>query len=197
MLGLPASAYAYLGKTVPDFGDVAFAFPFDEIAGDMSPFDSGGLVEYVTPVRDRDDSEKRAFLNAFTFNTRRRRSLVNEYPGASRKQVQDYLRGARPARLDGPHDVWDSAGFDPDVAGIWNDENSWQAWTWEGRAAGRLAFATIHRWSCSPALHERIRRYAETGAKKREEEFLDGLLGSYVRGGVSQLVAGLRAEQLP
>jgi len=52
VLGMPACAYAYLGKTVPDFGDAALAFPFDDIAGHMSPFDTGGLVEHIKPVSE-------------------------------------------------------------------------------------------------------------------------------------------------
>lgn len=180
-LGLPASSYAYLGKTVPDFGDVGFAFPFDEITGEMSPFDTGGLVAHIKPVSEREDAEKRAFLGAYTFNTRNRKRLLAAYPGSSRKATLSYLRGEPPNAHDGPHRVWPSGAVtDPAIAAIWNADNSWQAWTWEARARRRLPVKTVHRWSCSAVLHARIREYAETSAKNSELPFLEALLGAYV-----------------
>lgn len=195
-LGIRNSAYAYLGKTVPDFGDVAFAFPFDEIVGEMSPFDTGGLVKHVVPVRDLDRDGKRQFLDAFTFSSRNRKRLVADYPGTSRRQLQAYLKGTKPGHASGPHDVWPSGKIEPTVAAIWNPSNSWQAWTWEGRAPGRLTFSTLHRWSCAATLFIKIRDYAERSTVKADEPFFDALLGAHVRGGVSQMVAGLEPEQL-
>lgn len=197
-LGIPASSYAYLGKTVPDFGDVGFAFPFDDITGEMSPFDTGGLVEHIKPVSDRKVVEKRAFLDAYSFNTRFRKRLIADYPGASRNATLAYLRGERPNAHNGPHRVWPRAAVtDPGVAAIWNGGNSWQAWTWEARAPRRLPVNSVHRWSCSAVLFEKIRDYAETSAKQSDITFLESLIGTYVRGGVSRLVADLRMDQLP
>jgi len=54
-----------------------------------------------------------------------------------------------------------------------------------------------YRWSCTPVLFQKIREHAERVANGAEAKFLDELLGLYVRGGVSRLVADLRKEQLP
>ncbi len=198
VLGIPPSVYAYLGKTVPDFGDAAFAFPFDEITGEMSPFDTGGIVEHITPVRDRSKTEKRAFLASYTFKARRRKRLLADYPGASRPATRAYLRGDQPNGHPGPHAIWTSAAVtDPSIAAIWNVRNGWQAWTWEARVRRKLPPSTVHRWSCTAVLYARIREYAETSAPKRDVAFIESLLSSYVRGGVSKLVAELQEEQLP
>lgn len=200
VLGLPASVYAYLGKTVPDFGDAAFALPFDALEGaDMSPFDTGGLVKHITPVSARPDADKRTFLASYTFDSRRRRRLVVSYPGTSRMEIDRYLDGQRPSGHDGPHRVWPKAPVtDPAIAAIWHARNDWQAWTWEGRVRNTLRIRKLpYRWSCSPALFQRVREYAERVAKGAEAKFLDELLALYVRGGVSRLVADLRKEQLP
>lgn len=199
VLGLRTSVYAYLGKTIPHFGDAAFALPIDALAGEMSPFDSGGLVQHIKPVSERDDSEKRAFVSAFTFDTRWRKKLLSEYPGVARAAVRTYLEGKRPKEHDGPHTVWPSAAVtDPEVAAIWHSGNGWRAWTWEGRVPRRLPVdGNIVQWSCTPMMYQRIREYAETEARPADASFLNPLLRSYVRGGVSKLVSSLREGQLP
>jgi len=162
-LGLRTSVYAYLGKTVPAFGDAAFALPIDALAGEMSPFDTGGVVKHIRPANGRSQGEKRAFVAAFTFDTRWRRKLLAAYPGQTRAVVQSYLDGERPKTHDGPHRVWPNAAVtDPAVAAIWHAGNRWRAWTWEGRVPRRLPVdGNIVQWSCTPMMYQRIREYAE------------------------------------
>ena len=195
-LGLPPSVYAYLGKTIPSFGDVAFALPSNALSGEMAPFDTGGLVDHILPVRDADEVEKRAVLRTFSFATRTRRQHLSRYPGTTRDAVAAYLQGQRPRAFDGPHRVWPS-NVRPAIAAIWVPSNSWRAWTWEGRVTKRLPTnGTVYRWSCTPALLQRIREYAEE-AMGAEGRFLETLLTEHVPGGVSHLVRSLHAEQLP
>lgn len=52
------------------------------------------------------------------------------------------------------------------------------------------------RWSCAATMYEKIREYGE-GAAPPEAKFVESLLRTYARGGVSQLVSDLRAGQLP
>ena len=198
VLGLSTSVYAYLGKTVPDFGDAAFALPLDGLVGDMSPFDSGGLVKHIRPVSEREDDDKRAFVSAYTFSTRFRKKLLSHYPGTGRPVVQAYLEGKQPRGREGPHQVWpNGAVTDPAIAAIWHRGNSWQAWTWEGRSPKRLPVSNnIVRWSCAATMYEKIREYGEI-AKPSEADFVESLLPFYVRGGVSKLVSLLKTEQLP
>jgi hypothetical protein len=188
-LGIASSVYAYLGKTVPDFGDAAFALPLGAVTGQISPFDTGGLVKHIAPVAGWDDDARRAYLAAFTWPTSDRDTRLAAYPGSD---LNGYLNGNRPLHA-GPHGAWPNA----QVAAIWNEpSNSWRAWTWEARSKGRMPKpSSLRAWSCSPAMHQEIQEYAAKSTKKAEVAFVAKLLTTYVRGGVSRLVADLRAEQ--
>jgi hypothetical protein len=191
-LGIPRSVYAYLGKTVPHFGNVAFALRLDALAGDVSPFDTGGLVKYHQPVAGWTAAERSDFLNAFTWQSSQLPARLADYPSAQPGHLENYLRGVRPLH-DGPHAVWRAH---VPVAAIWSHTaNTWQAWTWELRAKGQLpAPSTLEKWSCPAAMETQITEYADTTSPD-EATFIEALLGKYVRGGVSQLVAELREGQ--
>jgi hypothetical protein len=193
-LGLARHVYAYVGRTLPDFGDVAFALPLDAFAGGvMSPFDTGALVKHIVPVRDWKDDARRKFLADYTWSTRNRNALLRAYPTTSRANLLAYLDGKRPSH-DGPHVVWSGKT----VAAIWKNTTSDdpRPWTWEGRIPEALVVAgNISAWSCTPALYEAITAHAETVTERKEKLFLDELLERYRRGGVSVLVTDLRKEQ--
>lgn len=46
----PARVYAYLGRTCDAFGHRAVAIQFGAVTGELSPFDTGGLVGHIQPV---------------------------------------------------------------------------------------------------------------------------------------------------
>lgn len=190
-LGLPPHVYAYIGTTVPTFGDAGFAIPLDAFDGEMSPFDTGGLVDHTPPVSGWDDAEKQKYLADYTWKTRNRRALLAKYPTLMRARVLAYLSGKKPAH-DGPHAVWSKT-----VAAIWKtDAAGWQSWTWEGRTPMRMKLSgPVHAWSCTAPIYEKVCEYAESVASGAEQRFLDELLDRYVRGGVSHMVAELREEQ--
>lgn len=191
-LGLEPHAYAYIGRTVPSFGMVAFALPLDGLDGVMSPFDTGGLVEHTPPVSDWSEEERRKFLAAYTWATRNRKAPLEKYPTAARAKILAYLDGRKPPH-EGPHLLWPTKA----VATIWRtDAAGWPAWTWEGRCPKKMKLTReVHAWSCTAPLYERICEHAETVTDRKEQRFLDDLLVKYVRGGVSQMVVNLREEQ--
>lgn len=190
-LGLEPHAYAYIGRTVPSFGTVAFALPLDALDGTMSPFDTGGLVAHTPPVSSWTEEERRKFLADYSWTTRNRKTLLEKYPTTARAKLRAYLEGKRPSH-EGPHALWSRT-----VATIWkNDSAEWRQWTWEGRCAKKMTLSQeVHAWSCSAPLYERICEHAEGVTNRKEQAFLDSLLSRYVRGGVSLMVASLRDEQ--
>lgn len=186
----PPHVYAYLGKTVPEFGNAAFAIGDGTIKGDISPFDTGGLVDHIHPVRDWPRNDRRAFLRANTWPSGRLHAQLERYPGTAVHEIAAYLDGERPSQ-PGPSAVF----ANPPPASTWSDaRNIWPAWTWELRVANILALsaADLVNWTCPAAMfndvYEELLRsnHADAGT----------LLGKYIEGGVSRMVERLRAVQV-
>jgi hypothetical protein len=91
--------YAYLGRTSTAFGQRAVALMQEALIGMVSPFDTGGLVSHIKPVRDWEDDEKREFLRGHSWATDELPVLLALYPG---DLTADYLDGRCPAE-EGPH----------------------------------------------------------------------------------------------
>lgn len=191
-LGLGRHVYAYIGRTLPDFGDVAFALPLNAFSGQMSPFDTGGLVAHIAPVCTWQKSERRKYLNEYSWSTSTRATLLRSYPSTTQSKLNDYLDGVPPSG-SGPHAFWTGKT----VAAIWkNSPSDPRPWTWEGRSPGTLSVAGgIHAWSCPPALFEEITARSEKAKSQQDMAFFDTLVDRYRRGGVSSLVTSLREEQ--
>lgn len=193
-LGIPAPCvYAYLGQTVEAFGDAAFALPFDAVVGRVSPFDTGGLVHQIGPVKAWKDTDRRRFLKRYSWSSSRMPTLVDQYPTPSRKA--QYLAGQRPA-VAGPHDVWPAKAH-PYVAAIWTANDDRRAWLWECRSPENLqtGASRLVSWTCSPATYPGIVEYCDQHARGEEADSLASLLSTYVKGGVGTLVAQLRPAQ--
>jgi len=80
-------------------------------------------------------------------------------------------------------------------AAIWSDkQNTWPAWTWEGRVPSRLpvSAASMVLWTCDAKLHTEIWDHLLKTAHPEGEE----LLAKYFDGGVSDLFEHLREAQL-
>jgi hypothetical protein len=193
-LGIPRSVYAYLGKTIEEFGEAAFVVEQSVLTGNISPFDTGGLVEHIAPIRTWPQDEKRKFLSANTWPHTKLGSCLSQYPGTADPLRRRYLDGGAPVGLEGPHVI---SGVDP-RANSWNDPaNDWRAWTWEIRSADRFPIHPhdIYKWTCPAAQRSEIERIALSTTDPHEQQAILVLLSKYHRGGVSRLVYDLCAEQ--
>jgi hypothetical protein len=186
----PPRVYAYLGRTIEEFGQRAIVVARDAVQdGDLSPFDTGGLVQHISPICTWDKPTKRGFLGAYTWTYDQLDVVLSLYPA---EYGQPYLAGARPTE-HGPSSIF-QRGYEE--ATCWSDaSNTWRAWTWELRSSNKIpAGTTLVAWSCHPdeyaELQEALEQVAET-----DEELLEHLLSSYCDGGVSVLVAALQSSQ--
>lgn len=188
--------YAYLGRTLPEFGSAAFALTRDALNGTVSPFDTGGLVKKIDPVRTWAQEKRRKYLAQYTWPTADLITLLELHPSSTPDGVATYLDGTKPIQK-GPHDLWPAdPGTKSLSADIWEQNSDWRAWTWECRQAPPLSVAKkIVQWSCTNPIYEEIVKYANDVAPPHEEDWLTSLLSLFVPGGVSTLVQTLREAQ--
>lgn len=180
--------YCYLGRTLEQFGDFCVVLkPKSLPAGQMCPFDSGGLVRKIPPVSTWEEKKRVEYLDAFSFLTT---TTIGHpcirYPGDG---IRSYLLCERPP-YSGPHELWEKTP----KADIWTQGTHWRAWTWEGRWRELPVDGNVHAWSCSPALFARILEASEQDTAIAPA-MLDRFIGLYREGGVSALIADLRIEQ--
>ena len=188
LLGIePPRVYAYLGRTIPTFGENALALHERGLIGQMTPFDSGGLVAKMQPAASLDPDAKLNYLRKATWSTRTRNALLAAYPTSAKKSWNAYLDGRRPVPA-GPHEVWSRC----EVAAIWreNTDDDWRCWTWEGRAT-TLDLSALRAWTCVPGRTKEIVEFI----RNNEGEAAPRLLARFRHGGVSKLVAELKSEQ--
>lgn len=186
----PPCVYAYLGRTTDAFGDSAVALRMEPGTGSLSPFDTGGLVKHIVPVKDWEVLRKRRFLDEYSWDGASVLLCLDSHPSSDRSQIRAYLKGDPPP-YSGPHELWQS-DFQ---AGIWDSgHNGWQAWTWEMRVPQALSIADrLVRWTCSVEMYADIVEYADSQVS--ETAFFEQLFRSYVHGGPSRLHAETRALQ--
>lgn len=207
----PRRVYAYLGRPHEQFGENIVALEgssLDALAGHMSPFDTGGLVKHFKPVADLDDAAKADYLALFTWDTSQRGTVIGNYPGADKAQIEDYLDCKRP-EVDGPYVVLardDHRSNGLAKSPIWKEntgaEMDWRLWTWEGRVPGRLPATNLVKWTCASshnkavisALTKRMSDARNAGDQATEDR-VRAIVGSFVTGGLSALVTKLRSEQ--
>jgi hypothetical protein len=183
----PARVYCYMGRTLEQFGEFCIVFdPAQMPVGEMSPFDTGGLVHKIPPVRDWPAIDRVDYLAALSFSTGDREAHMRAYP-ATRRQA--YLDCERPGE-DGPHILWPAAP----VAEIWKLGTHWRAWTWEGRWDVLPVSTNVRAWSCSPALFMDLLEAIE-GNDDIPTAVVDTFLARFRPGGVGALIADLRVEQ--
>jgi hypothetical protein len=139
----PSCVYAYLGAVSDKFGQRAVVARQGWLNGYVSPFDTGGLVKKINPVNGWSQNDRRAFLNAYTWDASALPDLLALYPGID---VEGYVRGDCPAE-SGPHERFVNRDAQAD---IWaGSANTWQAWTWEGRAPAQLPVGDdLVAWTC-------------------------------------------------
>jgi hypothetical protein len=99
LLGIsPSCVYAYLGRMNEAFGDCAFCLPMKSLlnSGTVSPFDTGGLVDHIDPVKTWPTADKRLYLKAYSWSTSRLPILLERYPTHAPARVSAYLRAEKP-----------------------------------------------------------------------------------------------------
>jgi len=161
--------------------------------GKVSPFDTGGLVGHIVPVKDWSRDDRRSFLGRYSWPSNDLPTLLDLYPKPGGPQRRAYLNCDRP-RSAGPHEVWRTAD-DPFVASIWSDPNEFRSWLWEGRSPNQLGIQdNLIAWSCPNTTYGEIRKFAEDAAAA-DVVWFESLLQKYVDGGVSALVQSLRERQ--
>jgi hypothetical protein len=187
LLGVdPARVYCYLGRTLESFGTFAFALRPDGLHdGEISPFDSGGLISHIEPIKNWADPERRAYLQTCTWPARDLQTAFEGYPGA--RGLKAYLDMDRPVPK-GPHDVWSTTP----VADIWVVNDDWRAWTWEGRWWGTLPKSNIEAWTCAPSFFPAVLDFFSSDSVLGYMDLVD----TFVPGGVSALIDTLRARSL-
>lgn len=194
----PPRVYAYLGQTFEEFGDSAFSVHMAALKDDtaVSPFDTGGLVRHISPVRDWPPERRRAFLRHYSWPAAELEMLLGRYPSNTPARVAAYLRGDRPSAA-GPHELFEVDGpEDTRVAAIWQNGTSTRAWLWEARATGVLPVdAHLENWSCSPSTYQAVLRYEEDLHDERIGDLIAHLKERYIPGGVAALVVGLLQRQ--
>ena len=170
----------------------------DQVAGTISPFDSGGLVDHISPLDTWDTVPRRNYLSCYSWPADRLSNLLDVYPTAEPASVAAYLRGTRPPQ-SGPHALEidpQDAPQPPLVATIWADNDDCRAWIWETRVPEHLPVnSNLVRWSCSSATYDAILRYTETIQDAGEATWVESLFERFVVGGVSALVRELRSFQ--
>ena len=190
-LGIPSPhVYAYLGNAKEAFGRCALVLPQDALAGFVSPFDTGGLVEHIKPPCDWDDAKRREFLEQYTWPTTELPGLLEAYPGTNHSQQLAYIHGECPS-ASGFHDLWDGLP----AAALWDENDEWRAWTWECRVPDILPVGeALFRWTCPPEMYAELQSHARSDPANKDAYLF--LLRRYVRGGVARLVETLRRHQV-
>lgn len=194
----PPCVYAYLGRTLETFGTSAISLPQEDVVGTCTPFDSGGLVDHIAPIRDWAAGSRRSYLQRFSWPSTQLIDRLSEYPTRDPIRVADYLNGVRPSE-SGPHQLWLDAREISEgtlVASIWNDNVDCRSWLWEARVPNRIPIENnLVKWSCSSATHAEILEYTERIRDDNEAQWVESLLEKFVVGGVSALILELRAFQ--
>jgi hypothetical protein len=191
---VPPCVYAYLGRTHEAFGNAAISLPISALNGKVTPFDSGGLVEHIQPVKDWESSARRKYLAEFTWSTDDLGALLPAYPTESHPGRRAYLNADRPPH-EGPHAIWppDDASL---IASIWSEPNEWRSWLWEGRSEGQLPVGDdLVAWSCSNTTYGSILALTESLTAPQDVAWAERLVSKYVSGGVSALIESLRLVQ--
>lgn len=193
----PPRIYCYLGRTLEAFGAFAFALASVASPGEMSPFDSGGIEKHTPPVSSWPKADRVQYLQDFSWPTTDLPTLLPQYPGMSVADVSRYLDATQRPILKGPHEVW--SGRKSTAAEIWSPSSpsDWRAWTWEGRFQQTLPVddGLLVGWTCPPARHAQLLRWADTIATKSEQQWARRVLPKWIRGGLHGLIEHLKIEQ--
>lgn len=189
-LGIPAPCvYAYLGNAKEAFGPSVIAAHQASLAGRVSPFDSGGLVNKIKPVCTWPPAQKQSFLEQYSWPSSELNDLLKLYPGIENELIESYVRGDRPAAGAGLHVLIDSLP----PADLWEQNDDWRAWTWEGRTESKFpAVEEIHRWTCPNELYVALKEEAV----ERGLEWFASLVPRYVGGGFGMLLKTVIGEQI-
>lgn len=191
-LDLSRSAYAYLGQSNALFGASCVVFTQDQAPTDaiLSPFDTGGLVGHIAPVKDWTPGERRDYAHAYSWSITSQSGLLSDYPGSRPAELKGYLNGGCPKHV-GPHTLWGR----PKAADIWTSVNQWPAWTWELRSSSGLPGGfRVKYWTTAATTFSEI---VELAAHDDPSNLTlhEHLMSAYVEGGVSLLLARLRNTQ--
>ena len=180
-----AHVYFYLGRTLENFGSFALAIRKPVELGEMSPFDTGGLVRKIRPVSTWDSDRQGAYLRSATFSTVDSARNLEAYPA---NRLTDYLHCERPPQA-GPHETWQAIP----VAEIWDANNDWRCWTWEARYRAPVPTgASVVAWSCSPSQYEAV----FDALLAQAPDVATHLVDTYIEGGVGVFINEIARQQL-
>jgi hypothetical protein len=189
----PERLYGYLGRTLERFGSFAFAVASISSRGEMSPFDTGGLVHRMPPVSTWTSALRQQFLRDYSWPTSSLATLITAYPGSNVADLERYLNTSQRPVQRGPHQVWTSKM----QADIWAVGTHWCAWTWEGRFEVSIPVGDqLVGWTCTPTSYGEILRWGDTEATDLERDLLQTVLPKWIGGGVATLVEHLKARQV-
>jgi len=190
----PPCVYAYLGRTTEAFGHSAVSLPMAALAGTVSPFDTGGLVKHIAPVKGWTVDARRAYLAHYSWPSDQIGKLIAVYPTGAPARRRAYLNTDRP-KVSGPHEIWKTKE-ESFIASIWTAPNEWPAWLWEGRAPNRLSIdQNLVAWSCPAPIYGEILEISAAATEPEDVLWFEWLMPKYVDGGVSALVQSLRGRQ--
>ncbi len=125
--------YAYFGRSDEVFGRSCIAIKIQNCDGDVTPFDTGGLMRKIKPIADWNAEDKAKYLKQYSWPFDKFDAVYAQYPGNDDENVNAYKDSVKP-KWEGPHDIWGGAL----VSNIWSDKNEWRAWIWELRSRGKL-----------------------------------------------------------
>jgi hypothetical protein len=181
----PIRAYCYLGRTHEVFGSFAFAVSSVTSVGDISPFDTGGLVRHVNPIKTWEAELRKKFLADYSWPLSELEGVLSAYPGATNADLVRYLdRSAKPMH-SGPHKLWTGKS----EADIWALNEDWRVWTWEGRFHEGFAVGDqLVAWTCPTARYGQLMQWADNVANAADQEWFATVLPKWVEGGVYALV---------
>jgi hypothetical protein len=189
-LGIPSSVYAYLGNANDQFGRNLIAMNSDAFVGVASPFDTGGCVKVLEPLRGWTPEEQTSYVSSYSFPTASLLYRLPSHPGNAPGPLVSYLSGRRPHALQGPHELWKGP-----KAPLWANATDWRGWTWEGRQPGQLPTGgRIALWTCETTTHQKLLEVV-AGQPALHAPF-EELGKRYVHGGFSKLLAQARAQQV-
>lgn len=165
IFNLTPAVYFYAGRACASFGYVALAF-MPEVEngheGDMTPFDSGGMVDKIMSSMGNNLNLKRQFVQDSIVELHNWRKQFGRVLAAYFDNPDQYWTG-RPCRND-PERI-----FDP------QNGNIWKAWTSEIRFHDSIGIDHLDAWCARKAQTLKIQQLGETippSGRKGYREFL-------------------------
>lgn len=201
--------YAYLGRTIEEFGSTVIAVPATASEDALiSPFDTGGLAKHIAPICNWPKEHRNLYARDYTWPGVQLPEAFGGYPGTSPSLVDRYLDVTRTPIAAGPSSVWPERRSMPPTAptsaeapspsilpdDIWHAPGAhWRNWTWEARWPTRIPCVELIGWSCAPSIYQQLVQIIET----LTDVDIEFLMSRYVHGGVSVFLTHFAQRRSP